>query len=40
MRQSFDSVILEPELKNSLKRLNSELPESALQEAYNNIFHL
>jgi type I restriction enzyme R subunit len=40
MRQSFDSVILEPELKNSLKRLNPKLPESALQEAYNNILHL
>jgi hypothetical protein len=40
MRQGFDIVVLETELKNSLKRLNPNIPKSALQEAYNNILHL
>lgn len=36
-RAGFDSVILENHLKESLRRLNSDLPESARHEAYQNI---
>lgn len=39
-RDAFDSVILEKELKESLKRLNPDLPESARVEAYQNIINL
>lgn len=40
IERSFDSVILEEELKNSLKRLNPLLPQSARTEAYNQILHV
>ncbi len=39
-RESFDSVILEKELKESLRRLNPNLPESAIIEAMQKIRHL
>lgn len=39
-REGFDSVILEKELKESLKRLNPDLPESARAEAYQHILNL
>lgn len=40
IERSLDSVILEEELKNSLKRLNPLLPQSARTEAYNQILHV
>lgn len=40
IERSLDSVILEDELKNSLKRLNPLLPQSARTEAYNQILHV
>ncbi|MDP3465479.1 MAG: type I restriction endonuclease subunit R [Sulfuricurvum sp.] len=40
IERSFDSVVLEEELKNSLKRLNPTLPQSARTEAYNHILHI
>ena len=39
-RESFASVILEKHLKNSLKKLNPTLPESARVEAYQKIINL
>jgi len=39
-RQGFDSVIMESELRASLMRLNPDLPESARNEAYQQIMHL
>ncbi len=39
-REGFDSVVLEVELRESLKRLNPELPESARHEAYQHILKL
>lgn len=39
-REGFDSVILEEEFKESLKRLNPEAPESARVEAYKKVLHL
>lgn len=39
-RESFSSVVLENHLKESLKRLNPELPESARHEAYQHIINL
>lgn len=39
-REGFDSVVLENELKASLKRLNPDLPESARVEAYRHIINL
>lgn len=39
-REAFDSVILEKELKESLKKLNPDLPESARIEAYQHILNL
>ncbi|MCF7795578.1 type I restriction endonuclease subunit R [Patescibacteria group bacterium] len=39
-RERFDSVILENHLKASLKRLNPNIPESARDEAYQNILNL
>jgi type I restriction enzyme R subunit len=39
-REGFDSVILENQLKESLKRLNPDLPESARSEAFNHILRL
>ena len=39
-RDSFDSVILENQLKESLQRLNPDVPESARQEAYQQIHNL
>lgn len=40
MRAWFDSVILENKLKESLRRINNDLPESARVEAYNHIINL
>lgn len=40
IERNLDSVILEDELKNSLKRLNPLLPQSARTEAYNQILHV
>lgn len=39
-REGFDSVVLETQLKESLKRLNPDLPESARAEAYTHILRL
>lgn len=39
-RESFASVVLENHLKESLKRLNPDIPESARYEAYQNIINL
>lgn len=39
-RQSFDSVLLENRLKNALKKLNPDVPESARVETFNHILNL
>ncbi len=39
-RESFSSVILEQHFKNSLKKLNPTLPESARVEAYQKVINL
>jgi type I restriction enzyme, R subunit len=39
-RERFDSVVLEAHLKESLKRLNPDIPESARHEAYQHIINL
>ncbi len=39
-REGWNSVILEQELKDSLKRLNPDLPESTRHEAYQKILNL
>ena len=39
-REGFDSVILEKEFKNALKRLNPTVPKSARVEAYNQVMHV
>jgi len=39
-RESFVSVVLENHLKESLKRLNPSVPESARYEAYQHVIHL
>lgn len=39
-RESFASVVLENHLKESLKRLNPDIPESARHEAYQHIINL
>jgi len=39
-REGFDSVILENQLKESIQRLNPDLPESARTEAYNHVLRL
>lgn len=39
-RESFDSIILENQLKESLQRLNPDVPESARQEACQQILNL
>lgn len=39
-RESFNSVVLEHHLKESLKRINPNLPESAIHEAYQHIINL
>lgn len=38
-REGFDSVILENHLKESLRKLNPDLPESARNEAYQHIIN-
>jgi len=40
LERSPDSVVLEYELKTSLKRLNPDLPESARHEAMQHVLHL
>lgn len=39
-REGFDSVVLENHLRESLKRLNPDVPESARHEAYQHILKL
>lgn len=39
-RESFSSVLLENHFKDSLKKLNPTLPESALTEAYQKVINL
>lgn len=39
-RESFSSVVLEKQLKESLRRLNPDIPESARHEAYQHIINL
>ncbi|GAW87487.1 type I restriction enzyme, R subunit [Bathymodiolus platifrons methanotrophic gill symbiont] len=39
-RNDFASVVLEDQLKASLKRLNPDLPESARVEAFQHVMHL
>lgn len=39
-RERFDSVVLENHLKESLKRLNPDIPQSARHEAYQHIINL
>ena len=39
-REGFDSVVLEKRFKNSLKKLNPAVPESARVEAYNQVMHV
>lgn len=39
-RGGFDSVVLERHFRESLARLNPEVPESALYEAYQKVLHL
>jgi type I restriction enzyme R subunit len=39
-RENFTSVILETHFKNSLKKLNPTLPESARVEAYQKVINL
>lgn len=39
-RESFESVILEKQFKNALKKLNPILPESARTEAYQKVLNL
>lgn len=39
-REGFDSVLLEKELKESLRRLNPDVPESARVEAFTRILRL
>lgn len=40
LERTLDSVILENEFKESLKRLNPLLPQSASVEAYNQVLHV
>jgi len=40
LERSLDSVVLEAELKNALRRLNPDLPESARVEALQHVLHL
>jgi len=39
-REGFDSVVLETQLKESLLRLNPDLPESARSEVFGHILRL
>lgn len=39
-REGFDSVILENHLRESLKRLNPDIPEIAREDAFGHIMHL
>ena len=39
-RESFSSVLLEQQVKNALRHLNPEVPESARVEAYQKIVNL
>ena len=39
-REGLDSVVLEKQFKNALKKLNHELPESARVEAYQHVMNL
>ena len=39
-RDGFDTVVLETQFKESLKKLNPDLPESARVEAFQHVMHL
>jgi len=39
-REGFDSVVLEKQFLTSLQKLNPEIPEPALHEAYQHVLHL
>jgi len=39
-RDAFDSVVLEKQFNASLRRLNPDLPEPALHEAFQHVLHL
>ena len=39
-RDAFDSVVLEKQFNASLRKLNSDLPEQALHEAFQHVLHL
>lgn len=39
-RDDFDSVVLETQFKDSLKKINPDLPESARVEAFQHVMHL
>ena len=39
-RAEFDSVVLENQFKLSLKKLNPDLPETGLLEAFQQVIHL
>ena len=39
-REGFESVLLEQQLKNALRHLNPDVPESARVEAYQKILNL
>jgi len=39
-RDAFDSVVLEKQFQASLKKLNPEIPEPALHEAFQHVLHL
>ncbi|MDQ6975265.1 MAG: type I restriction endonuclease [Mariprofundaceae bacterium] len=39
-RDAFDSVVLEKQFHASLRKLNPDLPEPALHEAFQHVLHL
>lgn len=39
-RDAFDSDVLERQLNASLKKLNPDIPEAALHEAFQHVLHL
>jgi len=39
-RDAFDSVVLEKQFSASLRKLNPDIPESALHEAFQHVLHL
>ena len=39
-RDAFDSVVLEKQFQVSLRKLNPDIPEPALHEAFQHVLHL